>query len=117
MRIFEKTTFTLSTDDVSDPQNILLKSIKETADITSCTKAISGSSTFAVSTTHTINLGDITAAKFLYIKPTLDVVAVIGGQSITFRAGKESFLWADYTTLQFTVGLVANKISFAVGGT
>lgn len=117
MRILEKTTFTLSVDDVSEPVNILLKSVKETADTTSCTKAISGSSTFAISTTHTINLGDITAAKFLYIKPTLDVTAIIGGESIAFRAGKESFLWADFTTLQFVVGLTANKIAFAVGGT
>lgn len=116
MRILEKTTFMLSSDDVADPQNILLKSVKETADITSCTKAIVGESVFALSTTHTIDFGDIAAAKFLYIKPALDMTAIIEGQSIDFRAGKESFLWADFTSLQFVVGLVANKISFAVGG-
>lgn len=117
MRIFEKTTFTLSSDDVSDPQNILMKSVKETADTTSCTKSVTLSSLFAISTTHTIDLGDITAAKFLYIKPTLDVTAIIGGESILFRGGKESVIWADFTTLQLTVGLVANRISLAVGGT
>ncbi len=115
MRIQDKSTFLISEDNVSDPQNILFKEVLDVVDTTSVTEVRNASETFPVGV-NVISLGNIAAGKLIYVKPTAACVMTIGGETISLRAGKVSKIWADFTTLTITVSTASNKIALVIAG-
>ncbi len=115
MRILQDLTLVLSQDNIATPVNVLFSAVLEVADTTSLTKAKTVNEVFPIGDT-VISLGTITTGKFLYVKPTTNVVIDLGNGPITFLAGKQSVLWTTFTEITVTVSGATNDVFLAIGG-
>lgn len=115
MRIHEETLILISEDEISVPKEIRFKTDSSNSDTDSLNEIVSLETIFPIATT-VVNMGNIAAGKFLYIKPTLTCTAVVGGESLVLRAGKENKLWIDFTSLSIIEANAPNLISIVIAG-
>jgi hypothetical protein len=114
MRISDKVKLVVSSDTLSDPKLIRLSEDFEDIDTTLLKESVTRQETFPIGT-HTIALGNIANAKFLYVKPAKDLQAVINGSAITLRGGKASKMWVNFTALSIITTDVQEVLLFCAG--
>lgn len=115
MRIYEETLIKISADEISAPKEIRFQTDSTTEDTSTFNEIQTLDAIFPVGTT-VVSMGSIAAAKFLYIKPTLTCTAVISGEQLVLRAGKENKMWVDFTTLSIIEATANNFISLVIAG-
>ena len=101
MSRYQETTQLLISDDASNtPQFIRLNEQISDTDITTLTQVVVASpATYPVGTTS-VNMGQIVAGLWLYVKPAADIqLQLSGGAPITFKGGKSSKMWVSFTSL------------------
>lgn len=108
MRYKETSTITISEDNVDSPKKIRFQDIDSGSyDDTVLTKALVDSvQSYAVGTT-VINLGSLTAIKYIYVKPTgSNLNLIIDGSltPVTVLADKPTRMWVNATSLSIVNG-------------
>lgn len=115
MRFYEKTQVKISEDSSTDPKRIKFAEDLEDTDVTSLPEIVVRYESFPVGTSA-INLGNIATPKLLIVKPTNDVDVEIDGTAYTFKGGKLSKLWIEFSSLSLVVTTTANVVSLVVAG-
>lgn len=115
MRFYEKVSLKISEDLSTDPKRIKFAEDLEDIDADNLEEIVSRYESFPVGV-HAIPLGNITTPKLLIIKPTADLSVTIDGTAYTFKGGKLSKLWVEFSTLSLTVTTAANVVSLVVAG-
>jgi len=103
MRYYEKSLIIVSEDNINDPKEIRFKTDSEGSDTTALTKNIDRSDDYATGS-HTINMGNITSAKWLYLLPVQDITVKIDGSATPLSLIKDKPLkgWMKFTSLEIT---------------
>lgn len=116
MRYFEKTQIVLSEDTLQIPKKVRFSEDYEDTDVALLKESITRQETFPIGT-MTIPMGNITQGKFLFIKPTNDLqVKLDGGSNHTFRGGKVSKMWVNFSALEITVSTAAQVVVVGIAG-
>lgn len=115
MRIYEKSQILISKDEVSDPQQIRFESIMTDTDVLTCNESKTIEDTFPIATTS-VNMGNIAQGKLIIIKPTGNCTLVLDSEEIDLRGGKESKIWATFTTVSIIEAVAPNEISICIAG-
>lgn len=115
MRVYDKSLLLISEDEVSVPKQIRFQSDATVEDLTSVNEVRVATDIFPIATT-VVSMGNIAAGKFIFAKPTLDCTLVLGGENISLRAGKESKIWADFTTVSIIETTAPNEITLVIAG-
>lgn len=116
MRYYEKSQVLLSEDTLSVPKKVRFSEEFEDADIALLKESVVRQESFPVGT-HSISLGNIAQGKWLFIKPTNDLeVKIDAGSNQTFRGGKISKMWVNFTALEITVSTAAQVVVLGIAG-
>lgn len=115
MRLYNKTSLIISEDSSTDPKMIRFSEAFEDTDVTLLPEVTVRQETFPVAT-HVISLGNIAQGRFLFIKPKAQIVASIGGQTLTLRANKVFTAWVEFTSLSIIVSGTPAEVVIALAG-
>lgn len=117
MQLNDRVEFTLSRDNGSNPQDIIAKKTEDTTDTALITEMREFHEPFPVGTT-VIPMGAIGQGRWVYIKPTADVAMLTNGgtEQLTFRGGKASRFWMNFTSMSLVVSGAANVIHLVIAG-
>jgi hypothetical protein len=123
MRYAEQTQIIISEDNSSAPQNVRFSDAITDVDTTSLAHLHDASDAYPVGTTS-VPMGQITLAKYLWIKPAASIQIILSGSTtpLTLIAGKATKIWGNYTSLQIVVPtgttntLTPPQVSIVIGG-
>lgn len=115
MRIYEKSLVTISEDASSSPDQILFQNNRTEEDLLSCSECKNTSDIFPIATT-VVSMGNITAGKYIFVKPTLDCTLVLSGENIALTAGKVFSGWCEFTSVSIIEAVAPNKIMMVIAG-
>lgn len=115
MRIYENNQMVISKDEVSNPQQVRFQSAFSDTDVLTCQESKTIEDTFPIATTP-VDMGNIAQGKLIVVKPTGDCTLVLDSQNIALRGGKESKIWADFTTVSIIEATAPNEISMCIAG-
>ena len=117
MRFLENTKILISEDTKNDPKLIRFAESFEDIDLTTLKEISLRQETFPVGT-HTISLGNIALAKFLIVKPDMDLEINVNGSITPLKLKGEKFskLWAEVTSLTITVAVEPQEVLVLLAG-
>jgi len=116
MRLYEKKEIILSEDTTTDPNEVRFKSESEDIDLTNLLKNVGRSDTYAIGV-HSIGMGKLTTAWWLYLKADQDITVKFNGSATPFNLvqNKPFSGWTKFTSMEITT-TAETRINLEIAG-